>query len=115
MLIAGALIALVDGGIIRKEFPIPREGISMDITFKTNSAVYTPISSMNINVFKGKVIVTQNDKIQGPELPMIEDRIIIESGPCPIGEIKRFNICFPKDEDDSDPEYSEEAEKNEVE
>lgn len=113
--VAAVLSAVVNAGVIRKEFPVPPEGISMDVTFRRNSETSAPISSMNINIFKGKVTVTQNDKIQVPELPMVEDRVSFELGPCPIGYFKRFHICFPKTEDGFDLEYSQEIEDNEVE
>lgn len=112
--IAAVLFAVAEGGVIRKEFPIPPEGISMEITLKTNSEVSTSISSMNINVLKGKVTVTHNDNMQRHEPPILEDRVFVEPGPCPIGYFKRFRICFPKNEDDIDLEYSEEFEQNEV-
>lgn len=115
MFTAAVLIAVAEGGIIRKEFPIPSEGISMDITFRANSEVSTPISSMNINVLKGKVTVTQSDKIQAPELAIVENRVSFSPGPCPMGYFKRFQICFPKNENGFDLEYSEEIEDNEVE
>lgn len=113
--IAAVLTAMAEGAVIRKEFLIPLEGISMKITFRANSEVFTPISSMNINVCKGKVTVTQNDKIQEPELPMIENRFIIEPGPCPIGYFKLFRFCIPINEDVSDMDYSDELEENGVE
>lgn len=114
ILIAAVLIAVAECGVIRKEFPIPPEGISMEITLKPNSEVSTPISSININVLKGKVIVIQNDKIQEPKLPTIENRVSFDHVPCPVGYFKRFLICFPKNEDDLNLEYSEEDEENEV-
>lgn len=115
ILIAVVLIAVAECGVMRKEFPIPPEGISMEITFKTNSEVSTPISSVNINVLKGKVTVIQNDKIQEPTLPTIENRASFDHGPCPVGYFKRFLICFPNNEDGFDLEDSEEDEENEVE
>lgn len=117
MFIAAVLIAVAEGGVIRKEFPIPPEGISMDITFKTNSKVSTPISLMNVNVFKDTVTVNQNYKFQGHELPMTENRISTASEYelCPIGYFKLFRICVPINKYDFDPEYSEEAKDSEVE
>lgn len=74
---------------------------------------------MNINICKGIVTVTQSDKIQEPELPIIKHRVIIESGPCPIwcptGYFKRFGFCVPVNEDVSDTEYTDEVENNEME
>lgn len=108
---AAILIAMVEGGVIRKDSPIPPEGISMEIKLKPNSEVSTSISSMNINVLKEKVNVTQNDTMQVFELPVLEDRIFMEFGLCPIGYIRRFRTCFPDNEDGLELEYSEEDEE----
>lgn len=114
--IAIALIAVVEGGVIRKEFPTPTEGFSIDIQIKTNSKVSVPLSSMNINVSKGKITVSQDDKIQENDIPTIEDRVSIESRSCPIGYFKRIGICFPGHDFNFEPESSEEEEdENEVE
>lgn len=88
--IAAILITMAESEIIRKDFPIPPKGVSLNMTFSTNSEISTSISSMNINVFKEKVTATQNDEIHGPELSMIENfrQGIIESKLCPREFIK---------------------------
>lgn len=103
------LLAVTEGRVVKtKEFPLPADGIVIEILVKDKSDIAHPMSTLKINIDRlvKKITVTQavnfpkeqDFKLRTHPMVTLEDRFGLKDGKCPSGRVRRLGICVPDDD-----------------